>query len=158
MTLIEKQRKIVELLQTLSQEATEALREKGVLIPDGTVVSPDQIPAMIRTIWQNDFEFFFNFQDVDQFGTPKYPRRGQASGGLLLDLESEITTTPPVIDLKIDGHHPDKPPIGMFGVWTGGSDFESMLEVADMPTVSFQEEQFPTVFQPSLDDPSQVTE
>lgn len=157
MNLLEKQTKLIELLRQLQITVPEALREKGVLIPEGKPFKLEDIPALIRTIYQNDFEFFFNFQDVDQFGTPKYPRRGQAAGGVILDLEAEMTLTPPVVDLSIDGHQPNLPLEGMFGVWTGGSDIESMLEVQELPTMTFSEEQFPVTFQPSPDDPSQVT-
>ena len=159
MNLLEKQTKLIELLRQLQITVPEALREKGVLIPEGKPFKLEDIPALIRTIYQNDFEFFFNFQDVDQFGTPKYPRRGQASGGLVLDLESTAQDIDPVtIDLMIDGHHPELPSTGMFGIWTGGSELESSFHVRDLPSVTFNEEQFPTTFQPSPDDPSQVIE
>jgi len=153
MTLVEKTIKILELVEQVQAEAKESLIAKGVVIPDGKEIVLLDIPSLIDSVYQNDFEFFFNFQDVDQFGTPRYPRRGQASGGLILDLETAFAE-PIVISMEFPNHfQPNKPPAGMFGVWCGGNTvFQGSLELEQPQLVAFDESPFPLVYHPSPDD------
>lgn len=80
MTLVQKIRQLKSMSGGLRVEMRDTYASKGVIIPVGTLPTLNEMPAITRRIPQLDFEFFFHFDDVDQFGTPRYPRRGQATG------------------------------------------------------------------------------
>lgn len=48
----------------------------------------------IRLIYQEDFEFVFNFRDIDQFGNPHVPNTGQSIGGM-------VSITPSMDDIVV---------------------------------------------------------
>lgn len=122
MTLIEKTRKLLSSLQNSLADCMEALLEKGVMLPQGGI-RIDEISRYIRLIYQNDFEFFFNFKDVDQFGNPRVPNRGKPAGGLgPLDLEVPIMDLF-VLDRTYPPYVPQMPTAGMWGRWVGGAGY-----------------------------------
>lgn len=76
MQLLDKQRKIVELLQPLLEECKEALRNKKVTLP--TSMGLAQVPDFINLIEQSEYEFFMNFFLIDSVGSPDIPNTGQS--------------------------------------------------------------------------------
>ena len=76
MQLLDKQRKIVELLQPLLEECKEALRNKRVTLP--TNMGLAQVPDFINLIEQSEYEFFMNFFLIDSVGSPDIPNTGQS--------------------------------------------------------------------------------
>ena len=92
MQLLDKQRKIVELLQPLLEECKEALRNKKVTLP--TNMGLIQVPDFINLIEQSEFEFFMNFFLIDSVGSPDIPQSGQAWYGS--GLTTEIVGLDPV--------------------------------------------------------------
>ena len=60
-------------------DIVQALATKGVTAPDGMTVA--DVADLIRQIAFSDFEFFFNFKNIDQFGNPRKDRTGWATGG-----------------------------------------------------------------------------
>lgn len=84
MQLLDKQRKIVELLQPLLEKCKEALRNKKVTLPTNLTLT--QVPDFINLIEQDEFEFFMNFFLIDSVGSPNIPNTGQSWYG------SDITT------------------------------------------------------------------
>lgn len=85
MQLLDKQRKIVELLQPLLEECKEALRGKKVTLP--TNMGLAQVPDFINLIEQSEFEFFMNFYLIDSVGSPDIPNTGQSWYGSGLTTE-----------------------------------------------------------------------
>lgn len=85
MQLLDKQRKIVELLQPLLEECKEALRGKKVTLP--TSMGLAQVPDFINLIEQSEFEFFMNFYLIDSVGSPDIPNTGQSWYGSGLTTE-----------------------------------------------------------------------
>lgn len=75
MQLLDKQRKIVELLQPLLDECKAALLNKKVTLP--TNIGLADVPDLINIIEQSEFEFFMNFYLIDSVGSPDIPNSGQ---------------------------------------------------------------------------------
>lgn len=69
-----------------------ALTVKGVVVGNDLTIS--NVAKYIRQIHQEEFEFVFNFRDIDQFGSPHVPNTGQSIGGM-------INMTPNLNDLII---------------------------------------------------------
>ena len=156
MTLVEKIQRLKSLSGGLRVDMKDTYASKGVIIPVGTLPTLNELPSITSRIPQLDFEFIFNFDDVDQFGIPRYPRRGQATGGNMytpaLDVDALKT-----IDMFIEHYttaHPTHPS-GKGDIWgykTGSSNIASAMEMSALTSVSFTEAQFPNVFAPSVDD------
>lgn len=102
MQLLDKQRKIVELLQPLLEECKEALRGKKVTLP--TNIGLSQVPDFINLIEQSEFEFFMNFYLIDSVGSPDIPTTGQSWYGS--GIETEIIGLNPTLE-----SHPSLVPI-----------------------------------------------
>lgn len=85
MELLEKQRKIVELLQKLLPDCIDALRNKKVALP--TTIGLLDVPNMINLIEQSEYEFFMNFQLIDSVGSPSIPNTGQSWYGSNIQTE-----------------------------------------------------------------------
>lgn len=92
MQLLDKQRKIVELLQPLLEECKESLRNKKVTLP--TSMGLAQVPDFINLIEQSEYEFFMNFFLIDSVGSPDIPNTGQSWYGS--GLTTEIVGMDPV--------------------------------------------------------------
>ena len=92
MQLLDKQRKIVELLQPLLEECKEALRGKKVTLP--TNMGLADVPEFINLIEQSEFEFFMNFFLIDSVGSPDIPNTGQSWYGS--GITTEIVGLDPV--------------------------------------------------------------
>lgn len=92
MQLLDKQRKIVELLQPLLEECKEALRGKKVTLP--TNIGLADVPEFINLIEQSEFEFFMNFFLIDSVGSPDIPNTGQSWYGS--GITTEIVGLDPV--------------------------------------------------------------
>ena len=92
MQLLDKQRKIVELLQPLLEECKEALRNKRVTLP--TNMGLAQVPDFINLIEQSEYEFFMNFFLIDSVGSPDIPNTGQSWYGS--GITTEIVGMDPV--------------------------------------------------------------
>lgn len=155
-TLVEKIQQLKSMSGGLRVEMRDAFESKGVIIPDGTLPTLNEFPELTQRIPQLDFEFFFNFDDVDQFGIPRYPRRGQSTGGLdytpALAVDSLKT-----IDMNIEHYtqaHPSLPDDAawIWGCKTGSSNIAPTMELSDLKTISFTESPFPEVYAPSVDD------
>ena len=58
-----------------------ALTIKGVKSPENLKIT--EVAYYIRQVYQEDFEFIFNFRDIDQFGDPHVPNTGQSIGGMI---------------------------------------------------------------------------
>ena len=82
MTIVDKVQQLKSMSSSLRVEMKDTYTSKGVVIPVGTLPTLNEMPAITQRIPQLDFEFFFNFDDVDQFGTPWYPKRGKVTGGI----------------------------------------------------------------------------
>lgn len=156
MTLVEKIQQLKSMSGGLRVEMKDTYASKGVIIPVGTLPTLNELPQLTQRIPQLDFEFFFHFDDVDQFGTPKYPRRGQATGGL--DYTPALTVDAlKTIDMLIEHYtsaHPSLPD-GTGWIWgqkTGSSNITPSMELSDLKTLSFTESPFPTTYAPSVDD------
>lgn len=93
------------------KDIIEALNAKGVVVDkiDNAVIA-----SLIRQIYQSEWEFFFNFKDVDQFGQPHTLQSGQATGGLTLikPYMADIVKDP-VFDLT----HTCMPILPVVGSW-----------------------------------------
>lgn len=153
MTLVEKIQRLKSMSGGLRVDMKDTYASKGVIIPVGELPTLNEFPTLTQRIPQLDFEFFFNFDDVDQFGTPRFPRRGQATGGNTyapaLMLESLKT-----IDMFIEHYTPSLPE-GKANIWgqkTGNSNIAPAMEMKDPVTFEFTDSSFPEVFAPSLDD------
>ena len=92
MQLLDKQRKIVELLQPLLEECKEALRGKKVTLP--TNMGLADVPEFINLIEQSEFEFFMDFFLIDSVGSPDIPNTGQSWYGS--GITTEIVGLDPV--------------------------------------------------------------
>lgn len=93
MQLLDKQRKIVELLQPLLEECKESLRNKKVTLP--TNMGLAQVPDFINLIEQSEYEFFMNFFLIDSVGSPDIPQTGQSWYGS--GITTEIVGLDPVM-------------------------------------------------------------
>lgn len=156
MTLVEKIQRLKSMSSGLRVDMKDTYASKGVIIPVGTLPTLNELPSITRRIPQLDFEFFFNFDDVDQFGNPRFPRRGQTTGGNTYT-PALVVDALKTIDMLIEHYttaHPTHPS-GKGDIWgykTGSSNIAPALEVSALTAVSFTEAQFPNVFAPSVDD------
>lgn len=73
-----------------------ALTIKGVKSPENLKIT--EVAYYIRQVYQEDFEFIFNFRDIDQFGHPHVPNTGQSIGGM-------ISISPYMDDLVIPSYN-----------------------------------------------------
>lgn len=81
MTLRERLAIVKNSLTNHMVRIKEALLIKGVKTPEHMTYS--LVADYIRQIYQEDFEFVFNFLDIDQFGSPHIPNTGQSIGGMI---------------------------------------------------------------------------
>ena len=156
MTLVEKIRQLKSMSGGLRVEMRDTFASKGVTIPVGTLPTLNEMPAITQRIPQLDFEFFFHFDDVDQFGTPHSPRRGQATGGNTYAPSLTVESLK-VIDMNIDHYTSTHPslPVDAGWIWgqrTGSSNITPSMELSDLKTLSFTESPFPATYAPSVDD------
>ena len=156
MTLVEKIQRLKSMSGGLRVDMRNTYASKGVIIPVGTLPTLNELPSITQRIPQLDFEFFFNFDDVDQFGNPSFPRRGQATGGNTYTPALSVDALR-TIDMFIEHYTSAHPalPSGKGDIWgykTGSSNIAPALEVSALTAVSFTESQFPDVFAPSVDD------
>lgn len=75
MTISERLQRVIDALHLSIDDCRDALKLKGVEMPDAAKFNT--IADYIRLIFQSDFEWMFNFQDIDQFGNPRTPNKGQ---------------------------------------------------------------------------------
>lgn len=160
MTLVEKIQRLKSMSGGLRVDMKDTYASKGVIIPVGTLPTLNELPSITQRIPQLDFEFFFNFDDVDQFGNPRYPRRGQATGGNTYTPALSVDALK-TIDMSIEHYTTAHPalPSGKGDIWgykTGSSNITPVFTVADTVTLTMNEAIFPTTFSPSVDDPSTV--
>lgn len=81
MTLLDRLNNIKYKISDSLNSIKIALTIKGVTTPESFKIS--DVANYIRLIYQEDFEFVFNFRDIDQFGTPHVPNTGQSIGGMI---------------------------------------------------------------------------
>ena len=81
MKLIEQLTNIKDRLDSTIVLIKEALFLKGVDTPEN--LHYIQVPKYIKQIYQSDYEFLFNFQNIDQFGSPHVPNTGQSTGNMI---------------------------------------------------------------------------
>lgn len=160
MTLVEKIQRLKSLSGGLRVDMKDTYASKGVIIPVGTLPTLNELPSITQRIPQLDFEFFFNFDDVDQFGNPRFPRRGQATGGNTYTPALTLTDLK-TIDMFIEHYTSVHPalPSGKGDIWgqrAGSSPINPVFTVADIITLTMDEAIYPTTFSPSVDDPSTV--
>lgn len=160
MTLVEKIQRLKSMSSGLRVDMKDTYASKGVIIPIGTLPTLNELPSITQRIPQLDFEFFFNFDDVDQFGNPRFPRKGQATGGNTYTPALTLTDLK-TIDMFIEHYNTAHPthPSGKGDIWgqkTGSSNIAPVFTVADTVTLTMDEAIFPTTFSPSVDDPSTV--
>lgn len=160
MTLVEKIQRLKSMSSGLRVDMKDTYASKGVIIPVGTLPTLNELPSITQRIPQLDFEFFFNFDDVDQFGNPRFPRRGQATGGNTYTPALSVDALK-TIDMFIEHYTSAHPalPSGKGDIWgykTGSSNIAPTFTVADAVTFVMDEASFPTTFSPSVDDPSTV--
>ena len=160
MTLVEKIQRLKSMSGGLRIDMKDTYASKGVIIPVGTLPTLNELPSITSRIPQLDFEFFFNFDDVDQFGNPRFPRRGQATGGNSYTPALTVTDLK-TIDMFIEHYtsaHPSLP-TGKGDIWgnkTGSSNITPAFAMDDIVVLPMSESIFPAVFSPSVDDPSTV--
>ncbi len=121
MKLTERLSDIKFRLSSTLQNIRDSLLIKGVVTPEDLTYS--LVPKYIRQVYQSDFEFVFNFRDIDQFGSPHVPNTGQSIGGMrgivpimndLIIPEYNFTTTFDFQDtISVSGHEywSDNPPL-----------------------------------------------
>lgn len=159
MTLVEKIQQLKSMSGGLRVEMRDTYASKGVIIPVGTLPTLNEMPAITRRIPQLDFEFFFHFDDVDQFGTPRYPRRGQATGGNTYAPSLTVESLK-VFDMNIEHYTSTHPSLPVDAGWIWGQNIGSStnltgsLELSDLKEFAFTESPFPETYAPSVDDPN----
>lgn len=118
MTLLQKLNMILERLDIAKEDVREALAEKGSVVEGDFTVN--DIGRLIRTIYQSDWELFFNFKTIDQFGTPRTLQSGQPAGGFyLFKPELKVDYTLYTFDMKKPLVLTGIPIIGDYGTWSG---------------------------------------
>ncbi len=160
MTLVEKIQRLKSMSGGLRVDMKDTYASKGVIIPIGTLPTLNELPSITSRIPQLDFEFFFHFDDVDQFGNPRFPRRGQAAGGNSYTPALTVTDLK-TIDLFIEHYTAAHPSLltGKGDIWgnkTGSSNITPAFAMDDVVVLPMSEFIFPAVFSPSVDDPSTV--
>lgn len=149
--LIQNVNDIYRLLLQLRQESTAALKEKSVEIIDPNYTL-DELPDLIRMIFQSEFEFFFNFKNIDQFGHPRVPNRGRPASGLgPWNLETDFFNVY-ILDMSVPKYTPQMPTVGQWGHWVGGCDYNPSLKNISTITFEFNEDIFPEEFHPALEE------
>lgn len=113
LTLLQKLKNMTQRLERQHTDIIQALETKGVVVTND-VVNAD-IADLIRQIYVSDWELFFNFKDVDQFGQPRTLQSGQATGGLTIinPYMDEIVVSP--ISNMTHTYTPVAPAIGVWG-------------------------------------------
>lgn len=121
MTLLQKLNSLISRLEEVKSNVVTSLYGKGVVQEEDFKVS--DIPSLIDKIYQPDFEFFFNFKEIDQFGNPHTLMSGQATGGMAnLGVYCNDFVLPLVFYFKEEttavnaAHYP-----GQFGTWIGST-------------------------------------
>ena len=160
MTLVEKIQRLKSMSSGLRVDMKDTYASKGVIIPVGTLPTLNELPSITQRIPQLDFEFFFNFDDVDQFGNPRFPRRGQATGGNTYAPALTVVNLK-TIDMLIEHYTSSHPtlPTDKGDIWgnkTGSSNITPVFVMGDVVTLPMSESIFPATFSPSVDDPSTV--
>ena len=84
MTLVEKITLLEQVLERLKDETAEALTIQGLYREPEDFIIKD-IPQLIRLIKTEDFQFRFNFKDMDSVGRIHARRTGEATGGLFFN-------------------------------------------------------------------------
>ena len=84
MTLVEKINLLEQVLGRLKNETAEALTIQGLYREPEDFMIKD-IPQLIRLIKTEDFQFRFNFKDMDSVGRIHARKTGEASGGLFFN-------------------------------------------------------------------------
>lgn len=80
--------KLSERLNSLKYKISDSLANikialaiKGVKTPEAFKIA--DVANYIKLVYQEEFEFVFNFRDIDQFGSPHVPNTGQSIGGMI---------------------------------------------------------------------------
>lgn len=139
-TLLAKLKALRVTMENQHVDIIQALNEKGVVV---SALNNASIAAYIRQIYQSEWEFFFNFKDVDQFGQPHTLQSGQSTGGLTVIKPYMLDT---VVQPMFDMTHvyvPSLPVEGAFGFQKGLSP-AFLIEIADFviePDLQFKDEQ-----------------
>ena len=81
MTLLERLNNIKDKMSDSLANIKIALTIKGVKTPETLKIT--EVAQYIRQVYQEEFEFVFNFRDIDQFGNPHVPNTGQSIGGMI---------------------------------------------------------------------------
>lgn len=76
MTVSERLQQLIIALQNSISGCRTSLQEKGVAVPSSMKLN--QISGYINLVSQtvSDFNWMFNFKDIDQFGNPYVPTTG----------------------------------------------------------------------------------
>lgn len=166
MTVSERLQQLIDALQTSMADCKDVLLEKGVETPDSAKFS--QLANYIRLIFQSEFEWMFNFQNIDQFGNPHTPNRGQSIPDGTVEQfylpmmkftvnpnwESEEDSgyihEPLIIDFNIENPVLTICPKGVFGTLSGmtrsiSPDFDF---INNLVMFDFNEDIFPEEFHP----------
>lgn len=80
MTLRERLSVLKNILTNQMVRIKDALLIKGVKTPEHMTYS--LVADYIRQIYQSEFNFVFNFSNIDQFGNPHVPNTGQSINGM----------------------------------------------------------------------------
>lgn len=84
MTLVEKLNLLQELLANLKEDTASAFTIQGLYRePEDFTIR--EIPDLIRLIKTEDFQFRFNFKDMDSVGRIRARKTGEAVGGLFIN-------------------------------------------------------------------------
>ena len=149
------------------RDVREALAEKGVVAPDSMTVA--DIAGFIRRIASSEFEFLFNFRDVDQFGRPRKDRTGWATGGNVdyvpamaepvtcyVDFPAgeEPDVPAAVVNMYGDAGLPESAPLGAFGTWSSSPTLSAFAyEMADVSAAVLEAFWAVSSFSPSAVEP-----
>ena len=166
MTVSERLQQIIDALQTSMADCKDVLLEKGVQVPDSASFS--QLANYIRLIFQSEFEWMFNFQNIDQFGNPHTPNRGQPiSPGAVEqfyqplmkfsvnpNFESEEDSgyihSPAILDFPFENPVLTICPVGVFGTPSNMThQISPEFEFINNPVLfDFTEDIYPEIFHP----------
>lgn len=138
-TLLNKLNTMRVAMESQHADIIQALSEKGVTV---SVLNNAEVAGYIRRIYQGEWELFFNFKDVDQFGRPHMAQSGQATGGLTVINPYMLD---PVIEPLLDMTYVYVPstPVGVGSGFQKGLSPAHVIEVADFyiePDLQFKEE------------------
>jgi precorrin-3B C17-methyltransferase len=65
------------------KDLTEDIVNMSCTLIVGNDLTYVQVPKYIQQVYQSDFEFMFNFRNIDQYGNPHVPNTGQSIGGMI---------------------------------------------------------------------------